>query len=458
MNCAECKELLVVHLEGLLDESQKQAVLEHLGACEMCRAELAGLQTLQQRLVNNGKALAVETQNLASPLENDVMNRIIREQNARLKAADQVSSGLRIRRLIMKSPITKLAIAAAVIIVAGIAIQFFGGPVAYALEQTITANHSVRCLHVKVPNAQSENEPKEFWIVCDENGQVQTVRLQLPEWASPEDGAKWVVWDQGIARVWFKRKNTFLICRDETIQKWVLNLVRSSDPRNTVERLTEEEKRGKLTLDIQQPAEKSQPIIVTAIYASDGKSPGRQVVLHVDQATRLVTTIEYYRQEADGRLVYAGRQENYDYNVAIAPEMFVLDDEVPADVMRVDQVTAAVGLPQGTMTDEQVVVEVVRQFFEALKAGDYDKAGMLLGGIPAKDTQRLLGDIKVVRIVSIDEPKPHPIPGVGGFVVPCKVEVENADGSRSIKEYPGVGVRPVDLNRQADRWNIQGGI
>ena len=31
MNCAECKELLVVHLEGLLEESQEQAVLEHLG-------------------------------------------------------------------------------------------------------------------------------------------------------------------------------------------------------------------------------------------------------------------------------------------------------------------------------------------------------------------------------------------------------------------------------------------
>ena len=457
MNCAECKELLVVHLEGLLDESQKQAVLEHLGTCEMCRAELAGLQTLQQRLVNNGKALAVETQDLASPLEDSVMNRIIREQNARLKAADQASAGLAIRRLIMKSPITKLAVAAAVIVVAIISLQYFGGPVAYALEQTITANHSVRYLHVKIPHGE-QDEPKELWIACDENGQVQSVRFQIPEWASPEDGAKWVTWNQGTAKVWFKRKNSFLICRDETIQKWVLSLVQNSDPRYAVERLSEEEKQGKLTLDIQQPSEKSQPIIVTATYASDGKSPGRQEVFHVDQSTKLVTMIEYYRQEADGQLVYAGRQENYDYNVAIAPEMFVLDDEVPADVIRVDQVAQDVGLPQGTMTDEQVVVEVVRQFFESLKGGDYDKAGVLLGGLPAEKMKEFFGNMKVVGIVSIGEPKPQPIPGVGGFVVPCKVEIEDADGNKLTKEFPAIAVRPVDRDSQADRWNIHGGI
>jgi hypothetical protein len=449
MNCAECKELLVVHLEGLLEESQKQAVLEHMGQCQTCRAELAGLQTLQQRLVNNGKALA------QSDLENDVMNRIIREQNVRLKAAEQASAGLAIRRLIMKSPVTKLAVAAAVIVVAIVSIQIFGGgPVAYALEQTINANHSVRYLHIKDFDAQHQNEPKEFWIACNDQGQVDNVRYLMPAWDAPEDGAKSITWSQGVAKVWFHKKNSLLICRDEKIQKWVLDLVQSSDPRLAVERLSEQEKQGKLTLDIQQPADKTQPIIVTAIYASNG----RQEVLHVDQATKLVTTIEYYHQGPDGKLAFTGRQENYDYNVPIAPEMFALEAEVPADVMRVDQVAQNVGLPQGTMTDAQVVVETVRQFFEALKAGDYDKAGVLLGGIPAQKMQELLGNMKVVRIVSIGEPKPQSIPGVGGYVVSCKVELANADGSTSIRDFPAVAVRPVDKNLQANRWNIHGGI
>jgi anti-sigma factor RsiW len=57
--------LLVVYLEGLLEGSEKQAVEEHLNACETCRTELEGLQTLQQRLARNGR--------LGTNLE-DVMN------------------------------------------------------------------------------------------------------------------------------------------------------------------------------------------------------------------------------------------------------------------------------------------------------------------------------------------------------------------------------------------------
>jgi hypothetical protein len=110
MNCAECKELLMVHLEGLLEESEKQAVQEHLGQCETCRAELEELQTLQRRLVNNGKVLA------QSDLEDEVMNRIIREQNVRLKSTQGAGTGLRIRRLIMRSSLGRFAVAAAVVV------------------------------------------------------------------------------------------------------------------------------------------------------------------------------------------------------------------------------------------------------------------------------------------------------------------------------------------------------
>jgi outer membrane lipoprotein-sorting protein len=112
MNCAECRELLVAYLEGLLDTSEKQAVEEHVRECETCRTELQGLQTLQQRLVGNRQALA------QSDLEDQVMNRIIREQSARLKAAGQAGAGLRLRRLIMKSSTVKVAVAAAVVLAA----------------------------------------------------------------------------------------------------------------------------------------------------------------------------------------------------------------------------------------------------------------------------------------------------------------------------------------------------
>ena len=58
MNCTECKELLVAYVEGLLDESQKQVVAEHLKDCASCRSQARELTDLHDRLVRNGEALA----------------------------------------------------------------------------------------------------------------------------------------------------------------------------------------------------------------------------------------------------------------------------------------------------------------------------------------------------------------------------------------------------------------
>jgi len=131
MNCAECQELLVAYLEGLLDDSQKRAVEEHLRQCETCRTQLQGLQTLQRRLVDNGKALA------QSDLEDQVMNRILREQSARLKSAAQAGAGLHVRRLIMRSWTAKIAIAAAVVLACAGGFYLVGGTKNVALADVL---------------------------------------------------------------------------------------------------------------------------------------------------------------------------------------------------------------------------------------------------------------------------------------------------------------------------------
>jgi hypothetical protein len=110
MNCSECKELLVAHIEGLLDASQEQAVAEHLKDCSACKAEAETLRGLQGRLAKNGQSVAQDD------LENDVMNLIVREQKVRLKAAEKAAEGLKLRRIIMKSRFAKIAAAAVIII------------------------------------------------------------------------------------------------------------------------------------------------------------------------------------------------------------------------------------------------------------------------------------------------------------------------------------------------------
>ncbi len=122
MNCAECKEILVAYLEGLLAEPQKHAVTEHLKDCHLCQAEVKQLTNLRERLVSNGRAAA------QSDLENEVLNRIVREQNVRLKAANKAGAGLKLRRLIMRSSVTRIAVAAAVLVVAALGVHYMMGP------------------------------------------------------------------------------------------------------------------------------------------------------------------------------------------------------------------------------------------------------------------------------------------------------------------------------------------
>ena len=131
MNCDECKELLVLDVEGLLEEAQKQAVAKHLAGCEACRAEREGLGTLQQRLVANGKAAA------QTSVEEDVMNRIIREQSARLKTAAQAGASLRLRRFLMKSPTTRVAAAAVVVVACAIGLSMWKGTGSIALADVV---------------------------------------------------------------------------------------------------------------------------------------------------------------------------------------------------------------------------------------------------------------------------------------------------------------------------------
>ncbi len=150
MNCAGCKELLVERLEGLLNDSQEQAVREHLKTCETCRAELQGLQTLRQRLVGNGKALA------QASVEDDVMNRIIQEQNARFRSAAQAGTGLRIRRLIMNNPKTRIAAAAAVVVACAVGAMLWTGTQSIALAEVLAKVEQIQAYMYKTKTTMED--------------------------------------------------------------------------------------------------------------------------------------------------------------------------------------------------------------------------------------------------------------------------------------------------------------
>ena len=120
----------------------------------------------------------------------------------------------------------------------------------------------------------------------------------------------------------------------------------------------------------------------------------------------------------------------------------------------IEMVLQEIGLAKGDLTDEEIAVEVVRQFLEAMIAEDYAKAGRLCGGIPAATMKEQFGRAHHVRVVSLGTPTPHPDPRTRFLCVPCEVEVSEG-GATSLKSIVA-NVRPV--YGQPDRWAIGGGI
>lgn len=313
---------------------------------------------------------------------------------------------------------------------------------AYALEQTLEANRDLRYIHMQFEPSHF-GSVNEMWAQFDENGELLHLRYDFPD---TEDGPKVVSWAADKADVWFKKKNGVLVAREKNILEKMKMTINDFDPRLIMERLDKGNKEGKLHVE-QEPSTGTDETITLIVTGNDPKE--WRDIYKVDQASKLVKEVEKYMLK-DGKYESIGRTLYLDYNKPIGPEVFTLNP--PADAWRIDETTQVIGLAKGDLSDKEISVKVAREFFEAMIAKDYAKAGMLLSGAPASFIEQRMGNIKFSRIVSIDEPVPHE--RTSSLRVPCKIEVEE-DGKKSIMEL-GPLVRPV--HSQRDRWTIIGGF
>jgi len=360
-----------------------------------------------------------------------------------------------IRRQIMKSPITKLAAAAVIIVgvVLSVTIWDKTTSTAYALEQTIQASHSIRYLHIKSFMVSISDEPIECWVEFDPSGQIKNMRINKPAWMTPTDGETVIIWKDGKMKFWIKKKNFLFIQKDQEIAAQVLSMVEQLDPKHAVANILQAQDEVDTKVEIDEPENKAEPIIITATSLVENDLPFQRAILFVDQATKLLNSVELH-QLKDGEYIPLSTVEFYDYDIPIDSKVFTLDD-VPSDVMRVDQTTQEIGLLQGDLTDNEIAVEVVRQFFEALIARDYAKAGRLFGGVPAERIQKKYGHIKLIRIVSIGKPVLNP--ATAELRVPYVVEIdENGIITEWKTKYNYIPVRQV--HGQPGRWATTGGL
>lgn len=354
---------------------------------------------------------------------------------------------------------TKIAVAAVIVcaVLASITVFDKTTSIAYALEQTIKASHTVRYIHIRQTDVEDKG-PVLIWAKFNNHGELESFRMQSPDGrnSSPGEGPKIVVWQNNTAEVWLKKKNTYLIVKDSAIADQAAEAMKKADPKLMVQQLYDLETEGKVTIEVDEPADKSEPIIITVEFGPDSFMPGMRSTLFVDQATKLVISLELDRFRNNGYEKWR-TIEFYDYNQPIDPKMFVLHDEIPADAIRIDQTTTEVGLLQDELSNDEIVAKVAREFFEALIAKDYGKAGILMEGMPADKMEKFFGKFNFLRIISIGEVSSHPIAAIAatkGFVIPCEIELI-VDGNTATQTFKP-GIRPV--YNKPNRWTIFGGI
>lgn len=313
----------------------------------------------------------------------------------------------------------------------------------HGTEQTPPTGAELRSIHVRVE--RSGGDVSETWAEFGEDGKLQRMRMNAPK---TEDGEKEVVWQDGKAEAWFKTKGSVIVLRDPDIAEQIEREIAKIDPQTLKQRLHEAQSNGKVTIET-QAASKQGGLVTVVVSFTD--SPAKREVYLLDPSTYIVRQLKSYRQ-VDGKYELSETVDFLACNQEIPPATFMLS--VPADVPRIDWTKQDVGLPQGELSNGQIAVEVAREFFEALIAKDYGRAGRIFSGMPASQMKELLGKIEFVRIVSVGDPKPHPDTRTRFVQVPCEVEFKVKGKIHTKKFMPNI--RPVE--GQPDRWLIGGGI
>jgi hypothetical protein len=344
----------------------------------------------------------------------------------------------------------QVACAAAVLVILGVLAVLLhrSASPAYALEQTIAAVKDIRYFHFQFTSP--EKLDKEAWIEYDRQGSLQNVRVDFAGIKSA------MVWSQGITQYWSQDSNQLSIYDDQEYTDKVLFFVGRYDPRQAIGYLQQRAQEGGIQVQIGQPTDGTAPIMVTVnydpnTYLIDKPMPRMRELLSIDPASKLIRRVQV-ETLAEGRYVNSGVYEYLDYNQPFAPGLFDLKRETPADTSYSDTTGIAMGIEQGSLTDAEVAVKLVREFLEAWAAKDYERAAQVHGYIRPGEAQNLRDKVlqrkNILRVLSIDSPAAPERP-LTGLLVPCTVQYEE-NGTGKIGRFE---LRVSKSSR--NRWRIR---
>ena len=398
--------------------------------------------------------------NASADLDNRIdseISKALTEQKKTTTAASQPN----IWRIIMKTKLTKLATAAVIIMAVVLSVSILNNSATrvYAIEQTIEAGQDVRYLHFYHYASLDSNAPdKEAWLEYDDSGQIKNTRVNWYNYYRSGDMV--AVWKEGRTQYWTKKKKTLRFFEDEIYTKKCVGFAKRYDPTRAVENMYDLERKGDVEIEIQEPDDKTKPIILTCTwlpntFITEGTSPQMHTIVFIDPSTKLVTSIEEYELR-DDKYVSVGFWEYPDYDTLFEPGIFDLEGEVPEDVKRLDQMILDIGLEQTDLTKEEIAVKVVRNFLQALIAKDYDRAIKIYGYEDPDEKEELwkrFEKLNIVRIISVGDPISPRKDSRGKLRVPCKVELEE---DVQIIEWQIEGVFAQRVMGHPNRWCVKG--
>jgi hypothetical protein len=456
MNCTECKEKLVEYIEDLLPDQQKQEVEAHLKSCRQCQAELDRLIALGQRITSDAKG------GQSVDFENAVFNRIIREQNKRLKQADGINRRFEIWRIIMKSKITKFAATAVIVFAVVLSVSIFNKSVPAAsaatevLQDAIKAVSDIWSVHMKARmrtlpadnfsliGLEFDFVPIEMWKRTGKDSLVQW-RVEKPGRVLLMDGKSTLrlirpnngvlekrPLPQGCFDSWSGRLLNVQDLLDSELQS-----AKNNPDREVLLRHENIGGQDKLILEVEITTNTAKDDYLRNKFLSESD---HMKVYRFDAATKLLENFQVYVHDRE-QDVLIFEITDIEYNKEIADSVFRLD--LPENMVWY-------GEPQILPDNEKYVKmspkEVATAFFDACAKEDWNEF-LKFWSATAVD-ERLKSSLGGLEIISIGEP--FKSGGYGGWFVPYEIKLKSGD----IRKH-NLAVRN---DNPAKRWVVDGGI
>jgi outer membrane lipoprotein-sorting protein len=459
MDCMQIKEKLVQYIEGLLPDEEKAFIDNHISECAECHNELNAMMEIHDRLVFSGR------QNQSADLENKIFNRIICEQNKILRKTLRLHPWLENWRSIMKSRITRLSAATAVVFAVIISISIFykSEPTATAqdiLSDAVKAASGLNSVHMKARMRTEPGDnfasidlnnnfaPIEMWKKVDQEGKLRW-RVEKPWRILVMDGETTTLLTKPIETISYASRSDVprplgyldsWMGRLLDVQGLLDNeLQQAKDKPDRQVRLTHKEINGKdkiiLKVDMQTNISEDDYLRNKFISESDSLK-----VYQFDSDTKLLEDFKVYIIDK-GQEVLVFEITDIEYNAEISASVFVLD--IPKDV---SWFTEPQTLPDNEKYSKMTPKEMAAAFFNAASKGDWDELAKFS---PTSNLNQELKDLYIgLEVISLGEP--FQSKGYPGWFVPYKVKLKNGETA----EWN----LPVRNDNKAKRYIVDGGF